>query len=850
MKPLLLTIIAVTALLPTPSYSQNLDGLPDVDVLYIERTPRYPGYKPSYDQPGKQGVPIQVDNKSGKPLSPAEAAAVKRWPAAGETVTFTAHVQNRGYGPAPAFGYIWSIDGKEVERGKTRDAQSVGKEITVQTKWKWLPGRHTVSFVADPLFKNRDLSLGNNRREDATDAWSLIWAVDRVTYESFNKLRNFMGTLSFEDWAQWHIDHMNHLFDISPTPWDAANRAARAAGKPIPTRWRPRIRCDRVVVVDDVEGAWDRVLGQGVQPLDAGYDGAWPFGRRDDCTEWATNVDWGLIHEWGHQLGLTDLYALDRAGFLNQIPDENGDPLLIGHLSSQVGYMMHGHGPTTFSPECMGALMTQEGRRRGYYGDYYFNIPARNYLRILDSTGKPVPGAKLTFWQDTETEYAKPPVFTGNTDTAGLFTFPNRPAPHITTDRGYTQRDNPFGQINVVGSGDVLFMKIEARGHSEYAWIDIPEFNLAYWSTGPERAIFTRATHVPPAGAPTAPTGLTADVTGDMVKLSWKPVPAAKSYQIYHAAPDEYRFEKMDGPVSAVPPAATTLGNGALHRFAVTAITDKGMESGFSNVAGAMHLMRPWGIAVAKDGKRYIRDPHYGQAILQKANGNSVGLVGSVHYHFEGSYDIALDSKGRLLSAKWGDGYDPKPGFKVQNPDLREAFSVLETESSAPGHVSKPMGIAAGPADHIFIADTGNDRVQEFTAEGKFVRVIGAGELKRPMKPAFSPAGMLYIADSGNDRIAVFSPGAEGTYHLTESFRGVKEPVYVAVGRGDTLFVSTKSNGVVMFDRTGKIVWTYRGTPEAPVTTPRGLAFDPQGSLLIVDERTRRVVSVKPPTGV
>src|SRR5262249_20956715 len=157
------------------------------------------------------------------------------------------------------------------------------------------------------------------------------------------------------------------------------------------------------------------MLGKGVQPLDAGYDGAWGFGRRTDeqCAEWAANVDWGLIHEWGHQLGLTDEYALDRPAYLNLAADENGDPLLIGHTSMLQGHMMHGHGPTTFSAECMSALMTQPGRRRGYYGDYYYCIPRVNKLLVLDNRGKPVSGAKVAFWQDADSRYAGEPVFSG-----------------------------------------------------------------------------------------------------------------------------------------------------------------------------------------------------------------------------------------------------------------------------------------------------------------------------------------------------------------------------------------------------------------------------------------------------
>jgi hypothetical protein len=845
----------------SPARVQKPEQLPDLDVLYIERTPRYPGYMLDYDSRGMEGVPLVVENQpSRRHLTPAEIKAVKRRPAPGETVTFTAHVQNRGSAPAPPWEWAWFIDGRQAAQGATTGPQAVGQEVTAQFRWKWQPGRHTVRFVADPLFKTRDLSLNNNSREDATDAWSLLWAVDRVTYDSFNRVRNFLGTKSFEDWAQWHIDHMNRLFDISPTPWESrvVSRESQERREPNGSTlnpqpstlnhvWRPRVRCDKVVVVDDMENVWDKVIGRGLTPLDAGYDGAWTFGRREDCAEWAANADWGLIHEWGHQLGLTDEYALDRPGSMNLVADENGDPLLIGRMSSMIGYMMHGHGPTTFSPECMGALMTQEGRRRGYYGDYYYCIPKVNVLRILDSRGQPVPGAQVAFWQDRENEYKGAPAFSGVTDRSGLFTMPNRPAPHITTELGYTQRDNPFGKINVVGPGDVFFLRIRARGHTEYAWMDIPEFNLAFWAGNTERAVYTRRTHIPPSGALPAPKSLRAEVSRDEVRLTWQPVPGAKGYRVYHGAPDFYRYEPV-GEMTTATSYTGALGNGALHRYAITAVGADRRESAFSNIAGAMRFLKPWGLVVTKEGKRLIRDAAYGGAVLQKPDGNTVGLVGSVHYHFEGSYDIALDSQGRLLSAKWPDGYDPRPGFRVQDRALNLVVDHREPEGDAPGQARRPMGIGANSQDHIFLADTGNNRVQEFTPDGKFIRVIGADDLREPMKVAFDKQDRLYIADSGHNRIAVYAPGADGSYMLEKSLTGVKEPVCVLVDDRGRVFVSAnREAGVLMFDESGKIAWKYEGEPGQPLSGPRGLAFDGKGNLLVVDEATRRVLMVRMP---
>jgi DNA-binding beta-propeller fold protein YncE len=335
-------------------------------------------------------------------------------------------------------------------------------------------------------------------------------------------------------------------------------------------------------------------------------------------------------------------------------------------------------------------------------------------------------------------------------------------------------------------------------------------------------------------------------VDRETVRLAWQPVRGAQGYRVYHGAPEQYRYEPAGESVRGTAWTGT-LGSGALHRYVVTAVGADGKESAFSPAAGAMHFLQPWGIVVRPDGKRLIRDRGYGQAVLQKPDGNTVGLVGSVHYHFEGSYDLALDSKGRVLSAKLGDGYNPQQGFKVQNADLKETLVYLRAPGKEPGQVDGPMGIAADSRDHVFLADTGNDRVQEFGPDGKFLRVHGAGELRRPMKVAFDRQDRMFVADSAKDRIAVFARGADGEYRLERSLDGVKKPVYVLTDERGRVYASPEEGPVQVFDASGKPSGTLAGTRDAPITAPRGLALDGKGNLLVVDSASRRVIAVRLP---
>ena len=332
-----------------------------------------------------------------------------------------------------------------------------GEEATVSTDWKWQSGPHRVRCAIDPQHKIAQTTQKNDSLEVPTDAWLLAWAIDRQTYDRFNHAINLVGTRSFEDWAQWHVAKMNDLFKSSPSPLNPAGGS------------RVRVACGKIVIVPDIAQAWTDLLLPGAStPLEAGYDGAWAFGHVADVAKWAAAPDWGLIHEWGHQLGLTDENALDRAGSQNLVVNESGDPFLIGRASSQAGYIMYTPGEAKFSPQDMAALETQYGRRRGYYGDYYFAAPTTNILLVLDSAGKPVPNARVGFWQEDEAGvYQGSPAFTGSTDREGKFVLPNRPAPHITTAEGFTLHDNPFGQISVTGARDVFFIRITARGQND-----------------------------------------------------------------------------------------------------------------------------------------------------------------------------------------------------------------------------------------------------------------------------------------------------------------------------------------------------------------------------------------------
>jgi uncharacterized protein (TIGR03663 family) len=153
---------------------------------------------------------------------------------------------------------------------------------------------------------------------------------------------------------------------------------------------------------------------------------------------------------------------------------------------------------------------------------------------------------------------------------------------------------------------------------------------------------------------------------------------------------------------------------------------------------------------------------------------------------------------------------------------------VAQQVIGAPGELANPTGVVVAGDGTVYVADTGNHRVQVFNPQGQLVRTIGGPTPGSGRNQFFEPRGLavdaqnnLYVADTWNARIVKFSPAGEWLASWGQGAQDLGE------GRRATITEGTQA-----------------GNAANPLGFfgPRGLAVDAQGNVYIADTGNKRIV--------
>lgn len=440
---------------------------PDLDVLYIERTPRFPRYNVTYDH-------------GTNPHLEGDQQRMMRWPDVGETVTFWGHVANKGLARSAPSSYRFLLDGKIIGEGKLPRIEPCD-QVVVTAKWPWQTGRHTVTLQVDLDSENHEITELNNTLCDYTDAYTLFWTVRDHVYVEEESLPNNYGSYSCEDWHRSVMDWMNQKFAQCIWPLTPDGVPARVRIEYLWISPQPWVDHDKHPVNRFCDGSWPHYPGGRFV-----VEGAAPEQRENFFAEirrtFETNHrynpdvpghDRALVHELSHQLGLIDVYHMNVPKTLCQVELPDGRLLRDVHPEEATkhswvkGVMIGGEIPQCWSEHSAYALVRDYGKRRGYYGEYLLDLPSRNYIRVLNKSGQPLAQAKLTIYQRQGEAVPNTPVHEGTTERDGRF------------DLGAA----PFGAVNVVGVNGSLLVHVQPQDGDvdDWVWTDVVSFNLAKW---------------------------------------------------------------------------------------------------------------------------------------------------------------------------------------------------------------------------------------------------------------------------------------------------------------------------------------------------------------------------------
>lgn len=457
----------------------------DLDVTYIDRTPRY------------------------------DYNATKNNPAPGDNVTFTGHITMWGTGTIASVGYAWYIDGAQVATGTLTSVTPTNMSVTpiqdrtVTLPWVWQDGNHYVKLVVDPANQISESSELNNVREDRVNAIIAGFWVERSAYQYFQQNQNKLGvgSNSWDDWIQRQMAKQNQLY-------------AQAIWPISPQGVLDRVRIDKIIVVPD--GALPLAGGLPTNRPDASdrtVDLMWGFtAEQVQGTFYANHtstsednpfyLEKSLIHELGHARYLIDYYGFDvhnTASYQSVQILENGQPVAGSQYMPFVAFgevlyynksggVMSGPYGFQWSPSEAGALNLIAGRRAqcGNYnapcniGVYLQNLPQNNHMRFVDSYGHPWVDASVQVYRATGA-----PSWYGKT-------FDNTPDAFYQSDGdGYVHLPrNPFtsgGNItHTYGlANGVIILRIQSGQRIWYRFVEAPDFNMQHWMGNTQDAYYS-----------------------------------------------------------------------------------------------------------------------------------------------------------------------------------------------------------------------------------------------------------------------------------------------------------------------------------------------------------------------
>lgn len=177
------------------------------------------------------------------------------------------------------------------------------------------------------------------------------------------------------------------------------------------------------------------------------------------------------------------------------------------------------------------------------------------------------------------------------------------------------------------------------------------------------------------------------------------------------------------------------------------------------------------------------------------------------------------------------------------------------SKGSGPGQMYLSEGIATDANNHVYVADTGNNRIEEFSPYGRYLDQWGITgpqdeQVLAPFDLDFDSAGNAYVSDPGWLAVLVYNPDGQFLHRWGHRGTGNGEfghdefangPEGIAVGDRDRVYASDFPNlRVQEFTSSGRFLDKWQ------TIYPRYMATDPEGNLYVGEYFSARIVKYSP----
>src|SRR5664280_1869045 len=234
-----------------------------------------------------------------------------------------------------------------------------------------------------------------------------------------------------------------------------------------------------------------------------------------------------------------------------------------------------------------------------------------------------------------------------------------------------------------------------------------------------------------------------------------------------------------------------------------------------------------------------------------------LGSQGTGWGQIETPFGVAVDTSGKVYVADTGNS-----SIKEFSSSGTFIYGWGLNQSNVQEYVqfNQPYGVALDASDNVYVADTGNNCIWKFSSSGAEIggwgscgsKGSGNGQFWAPYGVAVDAFGNLYVADSANRRIQKFS--SSGTFITAWGSLGsgngyFKNPLGVAVDASGNVYVVDQGNSRIQkFSSSGTFItaWGSLGTGDGQFNGPFGVAVDTSGKVYVADAFNNRIQVFSP----